>query len=149
SALNTVTALVSRMRSVRAAAAPRMTVGAESRNSRRWCSPTPNASTPTSSACSICSTSCLSRSAGFTARLFSSKAAAKLSIPTCIWCVSEEKRTIPDECADPEEYKRDEGIGLQGVVGQLRRDRPGEVARGEHKSQLECHRDHEQRRTGQ
>src|SRR5258708_14670392 len=38
----------------------------------------------TSSACSICSTSCRRRSAGFSARLFSSNAAAKLSIPTCI-----------------------------------------------------------------
>src|SRR5436189_258274 len=34
-ALSTLTALVSRIRSVRAAAAPRMTAGAESRNSRR------------------------------------------------------------------------------------------------------------------
>ncbi len=34
-ALNTVTALVRRMRCVRAAAAARMTTGAESRNSRR------------------------------------------------------------------------------------------------------------------
>ncbi|HJR48965.1 MAG TPA: hypothetical protein VJ799_12480 [Nitrososphaeraceae archaeon] len=46
-ALSTVTALVRRIRCVRAAAAPRMTAGAESRNSRRWCSPTPNASNPT------------------------------------------------------------------------------------------------------
>src|SRR6266446_7229785 len=42
--LRTVTALVRRMRWVRAAAAPRMTAGAESRYSRRWCSPIPNTS---------------------------------------------------------------------------------------------------------
>ena len=41
-ALRTVTALVRRMLLVRAAAAPRMTGGAESRYSLRWCSPMPN-----------------------------------------------------------------------------------------------------------
>ena len=71
-------------RAWRTAAAPRITVGAESRNSRRWCSPTPKASRPTSSACSICSMRCRRRAAGFTARLFSSNAAAKLSIPISI-----------------------------------------------------------------
>src|SRR6195256_5256468 len=126
------------MRCVRAAAAPRMTAGAESRNSRRWCSPTPNASNPTSSACSICSTICRRRSAGFTARLFSSNAAAKLSIPTCIAFASEKDRSIPDEGADPEQHDRDEGIDLQGIVRQLRRDRTREVAGREQEPQLEC-----------
>ena len=46
-ALRTVTALVRRMRCVRRAAAARMTAGAESRYSRRWCSPMPNTSRPT------------------------------------------------------------------------------------------------------
>ncbi len=40
-ALNTVTALPSLMRSVRAAAAARMIAGAESKYSLRWCSPMP------------------------------------------------------------------------------------------------------------
>src|ERR1700704_6234489 len=124
------------MRCVRAAAAPRITAGAESRNSRRWCSPTPNASNPTSSACSICWTSCRRRSAGFTARLFSSKAAAKLSIPTCIVCASEKDRSIADKGADPEEHDRDEGIRLQRIVRQLRRDRPSEVAGRENEPEL-------------
>ena len=45
--LRTVTALVRRIWRVRAAAAPRMTAGAESRNSARWCSPIPKTSNPT------------------------------------------------------------------------------------------------------
>src|SRR5207249_386342 len=40
-ALSTATALVRRMRFVRAAAAARITAGAESRNSLRWWSPIP------------------------------------------------------------------------------------------------------------
>src|SRR5258708_21070297 len=126
------------MRCVRAAAAPRITAGAESRNSRRWCSPTPNASSPTSSACSICSISCRRRSAGLTARLFSSNAAAKLSIPTCISRASEKDRSISDEGADPEQHDWNEGIDLQGIVRQLRRDRAREVAGREQEPQLEC-----------
>src|SRR5258708_7068583 len=126
------------MRLVRTAAAPRITAGAESRNSRRWCSPTPKLSRPTSSACSICSTSCRRRSAGLTARLFSSKAAAKLSIPTCIAMASEEDRAIAEERADPEQHDRDEGIDLQRVVREFRRDRPAEVAG--RKKEPELHR---------
>src|SRR5882672_12780509 len=145
SALSTVTALVRRMRCVRAAAAPRITAGAESRNSRRWCSPIPNASSPTSSACSICWTSCRRRSAGFTARLFSSKAAAKLSIPTCIVCASEEDRSVPDKGAHPEEHDRDEGIDLQRIVRQLRRDGPSKVAGRENEPELHRRWKNEQR----
>ena len=51
----TLTALVSRMRSVRAAAAARTTEGEETAKSGRWCSPTPNTSRPTWSASSISS----------------------------------------------------------------------------------------------
>src|ERR1041384_2162709 len=83
-ALRTVTALVRRIRRVRAAAAPRMTAGAESREARRWCPPIPKTSRPAGSACSICSTRLRSRSEGLTARLASSYAAAKLSIPICM-----------------------------------------------------------------
>src|SRR5258706_1226807 len=61
-----------------------MIAGAESRNSRRWCSPTPKLSRPAWSGWTICSTSCCRRSCGLTARLVSSKAAAKLSIPICM-----------------------------------------------------------------
>ena len=50
-----MTALVSRIRDVRAAAAARTTAGAETVNSGRWCSPTPKTSSPTSSASSISS----------------------------------------------------------------------------------------------
>src|SRR5260221_2638829 len=124
------------MRCVRAAAAPRITAGAESRNSRRWCSPTPNASNPTSSACSICCTSWRNRSAGFTARLCSSKAAAKLSIPTCIEDASEKDRSIADKGADPEQHNRHEGIGFQRVVREFGRDCPAEIAGREQEPDL-------------
>ena len=50
SELRTVTALVSRMRSVCAAIAASATAGAETAKSGRWCSPTPNTSSPSSSA---------------------------------------------------------------------------------------------------
>src|ERR1700681_4591859 len=123
-----------------------MTAGAESRNSRRWRSPMPDASTPTASACSICSTSCRRRSAGFTARLFSSNAAAKLSIPTCIVCASEKDRSIPDKGPDPEQHDRDEGIDLQRIVRQLRRDGPSEVAGGENEPELHRGRNDKQGR---
>src|SRR5207249_1117526 len=84
-ALRTVTALVRRMRRVRAAAAARITVGAESRNSRRWCSPIPNTSRPTSSASVIASSNSLKCCAGSTARPDpSTVAATKLSTPICI-----------------------------------------------------------------
>src|SRR6266550_4836319 len=79
--LSTVTALVRRMRLVRAAAAPRITAGAESRKSLRWCSPIPKTSKPTWSAYSICSIRFRMRSVGLSARVASSCAAAKLSIP--------------------------------------------------------------------
>ena len=55
SELSTVTALVSRIRFVRAAAAASTTAGADTANSGRWCSPTPKTSRPTSSASSISS----------------------------------------------------------------------------------------------
>src|SRR5260370_19956416 len=84
-ALRTVTALVRRIRRVRAAAAARITVGAESRNSRRWCSPMPNTSRPTSSASVIASRSSRRCRAGSTARpAASTVAATKLSTPICI-----------------------------------------------------------------
>jgi len=82
-ALSTVTALVRRIRCVRAAAAARMSGGAESRNSLRWCSPIPNESSPTLSAYSIWSMRLRRRSDSLTVRLSSVNAAAKLSIP--IW----------------------------------------------------------------
>ena len=47
SELSTVTALVSRMRFVRSAAAASTTAGADDAKSGRWCSPTPNTSRPT------------------------------------------------------------------------------------------------------
>src|SRR5206468_157280 len=81
-ALRTVTALVRRIRRVRAAAAARITVGAESRNSRRWCSPMPKTSRPTSSASMIASSNSLRCRAGSTARpAASTVAATKLSTP--------------------------------------------------------------------
>src|SRR6202163_3058441 len=84
------------------------------------------------------STTCRRRSAGFTARMFSSKAAAKLSILTCTKSVSEKDRAVPDEGADPEQHDRDKGIDLQGIVRQLRRDRAREVTGREQEPQLEC-----------
>src|SRR6266481_1150248 len=84
-ALSTVTALVRRILRVRAAAAARIIVGAESRNSRRWCSPMPNTSRPTSSASVIASSNSLRCRAGSTARpAASTVAATKLSTPICI-----------------------------------------------------------------
>src|SRR4029077_14858483 len=84
-ALRTVTALVRRIRWVRAAAAARITVGAESRNSRRWCSPMPKTSRPTSSASAIASSNSLRCRAGSTARpAASTVAATKLSTPISI-----------------------------------------------------------------
>ncbi len=68
SELMTLTALVSRMRFVRAAAAARTTAGAETANSGRWCSPTPKTSRPSSSASAISSSRSASRSAGVTVR---------------------------------------------------------------------------------
>src|SRR5256885_9279701 len=84
-ALRPGTALVRRIRRVRAAAAARITVGAESRNSRRWCSPIPNTSRPTSSASVIASSNSLRCRAGPTARpAASTVAATKLSTPISI-----------------------------------------------------------------
>lgn len=62
--LSTVTALVSRMVRVRAAAAARIGAGAEAMKSDRWCSPTPKTSSPTASASSACSIVSRMRSAG-------------------------------------------------------------------------------------
>src|SRR6266705_4696611 len=59
--------------------------------------------------------------------------------------VSEKDRAIPNESADPEQYDRDEGIDLQGVVRQFRRDRTSEVAGRENKPQLHRSRYDEQR----
>ncbi len=63
---STLTALVSRMRAVRSAAAASTTAGAETAKSGRWCSPTPNTSRPTWSASSTSSTRSRSRWAGVT-----------------------------------------------------------------------------------
>src|SRR5438309_3614112 len=95
-ALRTATALVKRMRFVRAAAAARITAGAESRNSLRWCSPIPNTSRPTWSACSISSRRSRRRSAGLTAMLVSPIAAAKLSTPISI---SHSKQGLGSDCS--------------------------------------------------
>jgi len=62
--LSTVTALVSRMSFVRAAAAPSTTVGADTTKSARWCSPTPKTSRPTWSASSISSSRSRTRCSG-------------------------------------------------------------------------------------
>jgi hypothetical protein len=81
---STVTALVRCMRFVLAAAAAKMIVGAESRNSLLCCSPIPKTSNPILSAYSICSINLVIRSDALTDRLKSPSADAKLSIPTCI-----------------------------------------------------------------
>ena len=64
SELSTVTALESRIVRVRSAAAASTTAGADTAKSGRWCSPTPNTSSPTWSASSISSTRSRSRCAG-------------------------------------------------------------------------------------
>ena len=64
SELSTVTALDRRIRSVLTAAAPRITAGDETTKSGRWCSPTPNTSSPTCSASSISSTRSRTRCSG-------------------------------------------------------------------------------------
>ena len=64
SELITLTALVSRIRFVRTAAAASTVAGAETAKSGRWCSPTPKTSSPTSSASSISSIRFRSRSSG-------------------------------------------------------------------------------------
>jgi hypothetical protein len=64
SELSTLTALVRRMRSVRAAAAASTTAGAETANSGRWCSPTPKTSRPSSSASAISSSRSRRRACG-------------------------------------------------------------------------------------
>jgi hypothetical protein len=66
SELSTETALVSRIRSVRAAPAASTIAGAETAKSGRWCSPTPNTSSPTRSASSISSTRSASRCSALT-----------------------------------------------------------------------------------
>ena len=66
SELSTVTALESRIVRVRSAAAARTTAGADTAKSGRWCSPTPNTSSPTWSASSISSMRSRSRCAGVT-----------------------------------------------------------------------------------
>src|SRR5437879_6513684 len=43
------------------------------------------------------------------------KRSAKLEVPTCIACVSEKDRSIPDEGSDPEQHDRDAWIDLQGL----------------------------------
>ena len=66
SELSTVTALVSLIRFVRDAMAASTTAGAETTNSGRWCSPTPNTSRPSSSASCASSSRSFSRWAGVT-----------------------------------------------------------------------------------
>src|SRR2546428_2499329 len=112
-ALRTATALVKRMCLVRAAAAARITAGAESRNSLRWCSPTPNTSNPTLSACSISSSRSFRRSAGLTVGLASPIAAAKLSTPISI--VHSEHRS-PRDCSPVLVSVRLEDLG-RGLIG--------------------------------
>jgi len=63
---STVTADVSRMRSVRAAIAASATSGAETMKSARWCSPRPKTSSPTCSASTASSTIWRMRWAGDT-----------------------------------------------------------------------------------
>ncbi len=57
SELSTVTALVRRIRSVRAATAASTVAGEDTRKSGRWCSPMPNTSRPSRSASSASSSS--------------------------------------------------------------------------------------------
>ena len=66
SELSTVTALVNRIRRVRAAAAASTTAGAETAKSSRWCSPTPKTSSPTWSASTISSSRSRRRCSGET-----------------------------------------------------------------------------------
>src|SRR5690242_2882776 len=66
SELSTVTALVSRIFSVTAAIAASATAGADTAKSGRWCSPTPNTSSPSSSASRASSSRFFSRCAGET-----------------------------------------------------------------------------------
>src|SRR6266567_2136008 len=101
-ALRTVTALVRRMRRVRAAAAERITVGAESRNSRRWCSPMPKTSRPTSSASVIASSNSLRCCAGSTARPTAlTVAATKLSTPISMyWYSCSSRNALLEEPAE-------------------------------------------------
>ena len=73
SELSTETALVRRIRSVRAAAAASTTAGAETAKSGRWCSPTPKTSSPTRSASSISSTSSRTRRSGCSPGAISAK----------------------------------------------------------------------------
>src|SRR6266481_3392971 len=73
-----------------ASAAERITTGAESRNSARWCSPMPKTSRPTLSAGSISSSRWCMRSTGLSVNPVAGSeiAAAKLSIPICITVIS-------------------------------------------------------------
>ena len=64
--LSTVTALLSRMRSVRPATVASTTAGADAAMSARWCSPTPYTDSPTCSARTASSTTWRSRSPGET-----------------------------------------------------------------------------------
>jgi hypothetical protein len=66
SELSTDTALVNRMRAVRAAMAASTTAGDEDTKSARWCSPTPNTSRPAWSATTASSIASCSRCAGDT-----------------------------------------------------------------------------------
>ncbi len=61
SELRTETALVRRIREVRAAIAASTTAGADTAKSGRWCSPTPKTSSPTCSASSASSRSSAKR----------------------------------------------------------------------------------------
>ena len=68
SELSTVTALLSRIRDVRSAAAASVTTGAETAKSGRWCSPIAKTSRPTSSASDASSMRLRRRRAGEIAR---------------------------------------------------------------------------------
>ena len=72
SELRTLTALDSRMFSVRPAAVPRTTAGAHTAKSGRWCSPTAKTSSPRVSASSISSMRSARRCSGVTASEVSS-----------------------------------------------------------------------------
>src|SRR6188472_3512632 len=81
SELRTVTALVSRMRCVRAATAASTTAGVETVKSGRWCSPTPKTSRPTSSASSASSTTSRRRCSGLSPSRVSANVKTPISMP--------------------------------------------------------------------
>src|SRR5712671_1127247 len=91
---------------VRVAAAPKITGGAESTNSLRWCSPMPKTSRPTWSARTISSSRLSMRWIGLTVRPVagSEMTAPKLSIPICIF-VTPDIRDPPTLSPGPESIR--------------------------------------------